>query len=153
MQDLSIKASDNYFEKHTSKVDIHVFDREGVRPFENFPFSTRKVYEFADYTMRTPLEKTEAFYELLKIPYEAEIWILPTTEQSSKYMAEIQEPKAAALFSFLSKVKNTIQRDRTFIVCDKSKADFIMKEMGSLGFSLTEMDEQELKNLAVSFGS
>lgn len=73
MQNTVAKTEDNYFEKNKSKVDIHVFDKEGSRPFANFPFSSRKVYEFFDYTLRTPLEKTDAFYEILKMPFACEI--------------------------------------------------------------------------------
>ncbi|GER67713.1 hypothetical protein BpJC7_02530 [Weizmannia acidilactici] len=50
--------------------------------------------------MRTPIEKKDAFNEILKMPHESEIWILPTAEKSSQYMREIQEPKTATLFSF-----------------------------------------------------
>ncbi|MED4978075.1 hypothetical protein ABEU95_11850 [Heyndrickxia faecalis] len=153
MQNTVAKTEDNYFEKNKSKVDIHLFDKEGSRPFANFPFSSRKVYEFFDYTLRTPLEKTDAFYEILKMPFACEIWILPVTEKSSNFMREIQEPKTAALFSFLAKVKDTIQRDRTFIVTDQSHAAALAEEMEKLGFTMTEPGPAELEKLVISFGN
>lgn len=153
MQNTAAKTVDNYFEKNKSKVDIHVFDKEGSRPFANFPFSSRKVYEFFDYTLRTPLEKTDAFYEILKMPFACEIWILPVTEKSSNFMREIQEPKTAALFSFLAEVKDTIQCDRIFIVTDQSHAAALAEEMEKLGFTMTEPGPAELEKLVISFGN
>lgn len=77
---------------------------------------------------------------------------LPVTEKSSHFMREIQEPKTAALFSFLAKVKDTIQRDRTFIVTDQSHAAAVAEEMKRLGFTMTEPSAAELEKLVISFG-
>lgn len=137
-----------------SKLEIRVFDAGEPSPFLDLNYSEKNVYEFADYTLRTPLEKTDAFYELLHIPYPCEMFVLPVTEQINSYMNGLSEQKAnektSALFQFLAAVKDTVHRDRTFLVADKEFCALILEEAGKLGFSLKEMNRDELQDITLS---
>jgi hypothetical protein len=152
MNNLSVnQQKSDLFMNDTSKVEIKLFDTEGERPFKDMDLTEKQVYEFTDFTLRTPIEKAEAFYEVLKIPYECELWILPVTEEPTKYIQDLKEKKTAQLFELLSAVRETIHRDRTFIISDANLHESVAQELQSLGFTLTVISETELKDIEISF--
>ncbi|MED1204064.1 hypothetical protein [Heyndrickxia acidicola] len=134
-----------------SKVDIKLFDTEGEQPFKDIDLSKKHVYEFTDFTLRTPIEKADAFYEVLNIPYDCELWVLPVTEEPTNYIKELKEKKTAQLFELLSAVRETIHRDRTFIISDDKLHESVAQELQALGFTLTVVSEKELRNIEISF--
>lgn len=150
MDNLATKTSEDNEFIH-SKLMIQVFDEQGSYPFQSLDFSNKIVFEMFDYTLRTPLEKADAFSKLLKIPFDCHLWILPITEETLEYQQEIPELKSAALFDMLSSIKDTIQRDRTFIITTFQQIKSIAKFCKSLGFTLKNLEQMELENIRVSY--
>ncbi|MBL5809541.1 hypothetical protein HV461_02370 [Bacillus sporothermodurans] len=138
-------------EEIQSKLMIQVFDEQGSYPFRSLDFSNKIVFEMFDYTLRTPLEKADAFSQLLKVPFESKLWILPVTEETLAYQQAIPELKSAALLDMLSSIKDTIQRDRTFIITTLQQIKSIAKFCKDLGFTLKNLEQRELENIRVSY--
>ncbi|MBL7245863.1 hypothetical protein B5V88_02565 [Heyndrickxia sporothermodurans] len=138
-------------EEIQSKLMIQVFDEQGSYPFRSLDFSNKIVFEMFDYTLRTPLEKADAFSQLLKVPFECNLWILPVTEETLAYQQAIPELKSAALLDMLSSIKDTIQRDRTFIITTLQQIKSIAKFCKDLGFTLKNLEQRELENIRVSY--
>ncbi|HZG72982.1 MAG TPA: hypothetical protein VEY51_15700 [Chondromyces sp.] len=141
---------ENLFQE-VSKLDIKVFDQKGSRPFKDLTFNHKKVVEISDQTLRTPLEKTDVFNELLRISQPCELWIIPVKEETAAVLDMVEEERTAALFSMLSAVKDTIQRDRTFIVVDTHCADTVINEVKNLGFTVSDVNQEELINVQIAY--
>jgi hypothetical protein len=137
-----------------SNLQMKSFVKGDPSPFQDLDYKTTSVYELTDFTFRTPLEKMDVFNELLRIPQPCEMWILPVTEPTTALLHELPKGKAyektASLFALLSSVKETMERDRTFMVADKQVCGELIPIFKKLGFTLTEKNPEELKSIQLS---
>ena len=140
--------------KAGSNLQIKSFVKGDPSPFHNTDYNKTGVYELTDYTFRTPLEKMDVFNELLTIPYPCEIWILPVTEPTTALLKELPKnktyEKTASLFTLLSSVKQTMERDRTFLVAQHQTASEIIKILEKLGFTVTEKSPEQLTSIQLA---
>ncbi|MBS4205346.1 hypothetical protein [Lederbergia citrea] len=131
-----------------SKLQIKAFVKGDSSPFHSLDFSTSKVYELTDYTLRTPLEKMDVFNELLQLEHNCELWILPVREETTSLLREIPKDeiydKTASLFAMLSTIKETVERDRTFMIAKGEICSELVETLQELGFTLREKDAEEL---------
>lgn len=136
-------------EQVIAKLQIKAFEKGDVSPFEQLDFSKTNVYELIDYTMRTPLEKMDVFSEMLELPHDCKLWVLPVTEETSALLRDIREgdEKTASLFKMLSTFKDTVERDRSFIVAEGEVCSGVVEKLEELGFTLKKMNEHDLKNI------
>ncbi|KAB7704772.1 hypothetical protein F9802_16515 [Bacillus aerolatus] len=134
-----------------SKLDIQVFDEQGSFPFKEKNLSSKRIYEIHDETLRTPLEKAEVFEQLLNIPNECELWIVPVTTETSALTKSIKEEKTSALFDMLASIRDKMQFDRTFIVAENNLCDNVCSQLKELGYTFTEKTEEELQQVQVEF--
>lgn len=137
-----------------AKLQVQAFVKGDASPFHDLDYSTMKVYELTDYTLRTPLEKMDLYNELLQLEQECELWIIPVTQETTALLQEIPKDEAyektAALFQMLSTLKDTVERDRTFIVADGKACTPLLNKLEELGFTLKEKSEEELKAIELT---
>lgn len=137
-----------------SNLQIESFVKGDPSPFRNIDYTATKVYELTDYTFRTPLEKMDVFNQLLNIPHPFKIWILPVTEPTTSLLKELPKDKTyektASLFTLLSSVKETMERDRTFMVVHNQLCTELINILENLGFTVTEKNPEELKAIQIA---
>lgn len=148
-------SKSNVYElENGSNLQIKSFVKGDPSPFKDINYATSSVYELTDYTFRTPLEKMDVFNELLCIPHPCEIWILPVTEPTTALLKELPKDKTyektASLFTLLSSVKETMERDRTFLVAHNRICSEIIHMLEKLGFTVTEKKPEELKSIQLA---
>ncbi|KKB38253.1 hypothetical protein [Bacillus thermotolerans] len=136
---------------HASKLDIHVFDQKGSFPFKDKDLSSKRVYEVHDETLRTPLEKADVFEQLLNIPNQCELWIVPVTAETTALTKSIQDEKSSALFDMLASVKDKMQFDRTFLIAEDGVCEGVCEQLKALGYTFTEKTTEELQEVKVEF--
>lgn len=145
------KPNDPFNLNGGSKLQVKAFEKGDPSPFNKLDFNNSNVYELIDYTLRTPLEKMDVFNELLQVPYDCELWVLPVTEEATSILREIPKgdtyEKTASLFAMLSAVKDTVERDRTFLVADGKVCEALAEKIQELGFTLKKMDQMELQTI------
>lgn len=134
-----------------SKLDIKVFDEQGSFPFKEKDLSSKRVYEIHDETLRTPLEKAEVFEQLLQVPNNCELWIVPVTTETSAVTQSLKEEKTSALFDMLASIRNKMQFDQTFIIVEEADSPHICSQLRELGYTFTEKTEAELQQVQVEF--
>ncbi|MEK4027112.1 MULTISPECIES: hypothetical protein [Bacillaceae] len=134
-----------------SKLEIKVFDEQGIFPFREKVLSSKRVYEIHDETLRTPLEKAEVFEQLLKVPNKCELWIVPVTTETSALTQSLKEERTSALFDLLASIKDKMQFDQTFLIVDDQCATNICSQLKELGYTFTEKTEEELQQVQVEF--
>jgi len=134
-----------------SKLEIKVFDEQGRFPFKEKDLSSKCVYEIHDETLRTPLEKAEVFEQLLNVPNQCELWIVPVTTETSALTQSLKEEKTSALFDLLASVRDKMQFDQTFLIVDNEVAPIICSQLKELGYTFTEKTEEELQQVQVEF--
>lgn len=140
--------------KGGSNPQIKSFIKGDPSPFKDIDYSSTNVYELTDYTFRTPLEKMDVFNELLNIPHPCKIWILPVTEPTTSLLKELPKEKAyektASLFTLLSSVKETMERDRTFLVAHNQICAELINMLEKMGFTVTEKKPEELTSIQLA---
>ncbi|MFK2826278.1 hypothetical protein QYG89_11435 [Bacillus sp. B190/17] len=134
-----------------SKLDIRVFDEQGCFPFKEINLSFKCIYEIHDETLRTPLEKAEIFEQLLNIPNECELWIVPVQTETSAIIKSIKDEKTSSLFNMLAAIRDNMQFDRTFIVAKSDSAYDICTWLRELDYTIIEKTEDELQQIQVTF--
>lgn len=149
MNTIYSKSSQDEGIKKGSNLQVKAFIQGDPSPFLNIDYETTKVYELTDYTLRTPLEKMDIFNELLELEHDCELVILPVKEETTALLQDIPKDevyeKTASLFNMLSSLKETVERDRTFLIAKGEVCGELVDELKSLGFTLKEKNEAELK--------
>ncbi|MEK3889571.1 hypothetical protein [Bacillus sp. FSL K6-3431] len=148
------KSNEDSKVKVGSNLQIKAFIKGEPSPFLNLDYQNTKVYELTDYTLRTPFEKMDVFNELLQLEQNCELVILPVTEATTALLRDIPKDetydKTASLFNMLSSVKETIERDRSFIIAENGVCADLLHKLKALGFSLKEKTEAELKAIELA---
>ncbi|CAM4076480.1 hypothetical protein [Lederbergia lenta] len=151
MNTIFSKSNQDQETKEGSNLQVKAFIKGDPSPFLNIDYETTKVYELTDYTLRTPLEKMDIFNELLQLEQDCELVILPVKEETTALLQDIPKDEAyektASLFNMLSSLKETVERDRTFLIAEGEVCGDLVDKLEGLGFTLKEKTEAELKTI------